>query len=366
MAVRNGILSTSTPGKALYDLLAVDLAANPNWSQPSVPTLTGATNSHGANWTSKIWKCTVGTSVFHVIFSYDTTTTPLALYVQLAEAYDGSDGGGSPIAAKFRRTTCGGTISTTTDGTTVTPGATDIVNAADVFLNATSPNFEITNLLGTGSAFPYLFKVGNKSVTIGYNVAGANRWVHVGAFESLVTGPADPMPVGKFSHGVNNPVNMLGVISSAAHCDGTVTRNPGLGTTGEKGAFFAQLSPLHAPPWMYDSGTLVMGSASPPSAQSFGATVPRWYTKVLMSQAVVHQSREGGSDPTNEPPQTFRGYYPDLFAGLMTGTTEPVGGGVDSVIIDGVQYYWLGLNCPGAGETVATTLCGTLIAVRAD
>jgi hypothetical protein len=99
VVARTGVMSSSTPGKGLYDLIAVDLAANPNWSRPSVSSLTGATNSLGANFTSQIWKCTVGTQVFHVIFSYDTATTPLTLRVQTAEAYDGSDGGGVPAAA---------------------------------------------------------------------------------------------------------------------------------------------------------------------------------------------------------------------------------------------------------------------------
>jgi len=367
VAVRTGVMSSATPGKAIYDLIAADLAANPNWSRPAVSSLTGATNSHGANWTSQIWKCTVGAQVFHVIFSYDVTTTPLALYIQSAEAYDGSDGGGSPVASKFRRHGGAGALTTTGDGTAVTPGATDVANSGDVFLNSTNPNFAITNVLGSGSAFSYLFKVGNKAITIAYSVGGVNRWCHVGAFESLVTGPPDPMPLGQFSHPLNNPTPKDTVISTANHGEGVVSRNPGLGTGTEEGAFFANLNALHAPITNihYTPGA-ASADATGPSMRSYGASVPRWYTKVLMSQAVIHQSAEGHSNLLTKPQQTFRGYYPDLFAGIMGGVTEPTGGGVDSVVIDGVTYYWLGLNCIGAGIAIVTTNTGTLIALRAD
>jgi hypothetical protein len=220
-------------------------------------------------------------------------------------------------------------------------------------------------VLGSGSAFSYLFKVTNKAITISYSVGGVNRWVHVGAFESLVTGPSDPMPLGQFSHGFNNQTPKDHVIGTASHADGIVSRNPGLGTTAEEGAFFATLNPLHAPTSiLWNVATGVPPTTIVPSGRVYG-TVPRYYTKTLMSQAVIHQSKEGHGDIT-KPPNAFRGYYPDLFAGIMAGSTEPTGGGVDSVVIDGVTYYWLGLNCVGPGIAAVTTDLGILIAVRAD
>lgn len=360
MAVITGVMSSATSGKAIYDLIAAQLAANPNWSRPSVSSLTGATNSWGANYTSQIWKCTVGAQVFFLILSYDTTTNVNDLYVQLAEAYDGSDGGGVPAAAKFRRPVgMGGTLNTVSDSTSVTPGATDLMTNADQALNVANPNWGKTNVLGSGSAFSYLFKVGNKSLTIAYSVGGVNRWVHAGAFESLVTGPSDPIPLAQISHGFNSPVNHLGTVSSTTHACGMVSRNPGLGVTAEAGAFAVNVQPLHAPiGW-----TMGSGQAFPLSTESFGNSVPRWFTKVLMSQAIIHQTSNA---QTGLGKQTFRGYFSDLFAGTITGTTEPTGGGVDSVVIDGVTYYWLGINCPGPSLTAAATHFSVLVAVRAD
>lgn len=359
MAVRTGVMSSGTSGKAMYDLIAADLAANPNWAAATNnPTVTGVTDSYGANYTSKIWKCTVGTQVFHVAFSYDTTTNVNDLFITPFEAWDGSDGGGVPAAKKLRRPAGGGTAATQGDGSSVTPGTTDLVSNADVSLPSTSPDVAVANILGAGSAFNYLYKVGNKSVTIGYNVAGANRWVHVGAFESLVTGPSDTMPLGMFAHGVNTKAKKGVTISAGTHACGVVTRNPGLGTTAETGAFFAALWPLHLPMTLFSSP-----ASAALTACGFGSPVPRWYTKVLMSQAVIHQSRDADQGGTQ---QSFRGYYPDLFACVINGTTEPVGGGVDSVVIDGVTYYWLGAACPGGSAVTVTDQQGGLVAVRAD
>lgn len=362
MAVRTGVMSSGTSGKAIYDLIAADLAANPNWSRPANnPTVTGATDSYGANYTSQIWKCTVGSQVFHLAFSYDTTTNVNDLFVTPFEAWDGSDGGGVPAAKKLRRPAGGGTAVTDLDSTSVTPGTTDLVSNADVSIPSTSPMVAVANVVGSGSAFSYLFKVGNKSVVIGYNVAGANRFIIAGAFESLVTGPSDTMPLGMFTHGKNTPANKGGTPTSVKHGDGVVTRNPGLGTTAESGAFFAFMTPLH-------TASLALNTAGSPissvaSVLGFGASVPRWYTKVLMSQAVIHQSRDAHSGAVA---QGFRGYFPDIFACTMSGSTEPTGGGVDSVVIDGVTFYWLGLHCCGPTNTTATTAISTLVAVRAD
>jgi len=323
--------------------------------------VTGVTDSYGANYTSQIWKCTVGSQVFHVAFSYDVTTNVNDLFITPFEAWDGSDGGGVPGAKKLRRQAGGGTTAAVGDATAVTPGATDVVSNADVSLLTTSPDVGVTNILGAGSAFNYLFKVGNKSVTIGYNVAGANRWIHVGAFESLVTGPADTMPLGMFAHGINTKAKKGVTLTSGTHADGIVTRNPGLGVTAEAGAFFAAMWPLHAGIQVVVSPATVQIA---PPACGFGAAVPRWYTKVLMSQAVIHQAA-GAQAQTG---QLFRGYYPDLFAAVNDGVVEPIGGGVDSVVIDGVTYYWLGYNCPGPQNTAAAPLDqqSSFIAIRAD
>ena len=357
MAVRTGVISSATAGKAIYDLVAVDLAANPNWSRPANnPQVSGGTDSFGVNYTSEIWKCTVGAQVFHVAFSYDATTNVNDLFVTPFEAWDGSDGGGVPGAKKLRRPAAGGASAAVGDNTSVTPGATDLASNADVSLVSSNPHVATCNVT-MGSPTSYLYKVGNKTVTIGIRVGSTNRWVHVGAMESLVTGPTDTMPLGMFTHGVNNPAVKGATVSSILHADGVVTRNPGLGTTAEAGAFFAQLQPLHA-------SCALNGTANNMAASvcGFGASVPRWYSKVLMSQAVVHQSR-GASSTLG---QFFRGYYPDVFACIVDGSTEPNGGGIDSVVIDGVTYYWLGANCPGPGSTNITDQVTALIAVRAD
>jgi hypothetical protein len=62
----------------------------------------------------------------------------------------------------------------------------------------------------------------------------------------------------------------------------------------------------------------------------------------------------------------FRGYFPDLFACVVVGAVEPSGGGIDSVVVDGVTYYWLGVGCPGPGCAGLTSQVGNIIAVRAD
>lgn len=357
MAVRTGGLTSSTPGKALYDLIAIDLAANANWSRPANnPTVSGATDSYGANYTSQIWKCTVGSDVFHIALSYDTTTNVSDLFVTAFEAWDGSDGGGVPGAKKLRRPMGGGTVNTTDDNTSVTPGATDVVSNSDVSIPSTNPNVATTNVLLQTSVFSYLYKVGNKTLTIGVNVSAGNRWVHVGAMESLVTSQTVTMPLGLFVHGNNNPVPKAVTVSATVHADGVLSRDPGLGTTAETGAFYARLEPLHMP----GLANAITNLAT--SGRSFGASVPRWYTKVLMSQAVAHQSRNAGTTHG----QVFFGYYPDLFAGVINGTTEPVGGGVDLVVIDGVTYYWLGAHCPGTGRSGVTSGSTILVAVRAD
>ena len=355
MAVVTGVMSSATPGLAMYNLIAAALTANPNWSRPVDPTLTGAADSYSATATSEVWKCTVGSNSFHAVFSTDTAT-PLNLRVTIAEKYGAADG---CAAKRFRRIPGGGATAATSDSVAITPGATDVVTDADTALNSTSPYFMFHQHVMTGSAFSYLFKVTNKTVTLGTVISGVNKWIHIGAFESLVTGPSDPMPIGMFARGLvsGDSVNAGVTLSVSAHACGTVTRNPGLGTTAESGAFMAQLKPLHAFP---DLG-LGLITAIPPIL-SFGATPPRWYTKVLMSQAVIHQSRNANSTAG----QYFRGYYTDLFAGLISGTTEPQGGGIDSVVIDGVTYYWLGANCPGASTTALTSGNSTLIAIRAD
>jgi hypothetical protein len=248
------------------------------------------------------------------------------------------------------------------DTTSVTPTATDIIGggAADGFLSTTSPNFPQTEILGTSSAFPYLFRVGNKSITISIAIGTNNRWVHAGSFESLVTGPPDPNPIGQFSSTNRNPTPMGTTNGISNHGDGVVTRNPGLGVVAEDGAGFACLNPLHLAftPMCVGSATFCTDPV-----KSFGATPPRWYSKVLMSQAVIHQSRSGSGGTTG---QAFRGYYPELFAGAIKGTVEPIAGGVDSVIIDGVLYYWVGANCPGAVTGSISDAQTTLIAVRSD
>lgn len=353
MAVKTGVLSSATAAQDLYNLIAADLGANPNWSRPVDPTLTGVTDSYTSTHTSQVWKNVVGSNSWHLVLSYDSAL-PNELRVTFAEKYGAADGA---AAKRFRRIPGGGALGTASDTTSVTPATTDIVSDADAALSSTNPNFAFTKVTLGGSGFPYLFKVGNKDLTIGVSVAGVNRWVKVGAFESLVTGPPDPMPVAMFTHGINNLAQSGATLGINQHADGVVTRNPGLGTTAETGAFFAQLSPLHAP-----TALLTTTALFPNSACSFGSSIPRWYTKTLMSQAVIHQSRSGGITDN----QTFRGYYPDLFAGIINGTTEPVGGGADSVIIDGVTYYWLGLNCPGVGVASIQDQMGVIVAVRAD
>src|SRR4030095_3271120 len=189
-------MSSATSGKAIYDLVAAALTSNTNWSRPANnPTVTGITDSIGTNYTSQIWKCTVGSQVFHLAFSYDTTTNVNDLVIQGFEAWDGSDGGGVPAAKKCRRPLVGGSNGTHGDVTSVTPGSTDLTSNSDVSLSSTNPNVGQCKLVGSGSAFSYLYKVGNKAVTIGFSVGGANRWMHVGAMESLVTGPTDTMPL---------------------------------------------------------------------------------------------------------------------------------------------------------------------------
>lgn len=354
MAVVTGVMSSATSALSLYNLIAAQLSANPNWSRPVDPTLTGVTDSYSATTTSEVWRCTVGTATFVVVFTTDTAAVN-DLRITFAEKYGAVDG---CAAKRFRRIPGGGTTSPSADSASVTPGATDVVTDTDTALSSTSPNFTWCKITGAGSAFNYLFKVGNKSVTIGVVIAGANRWVHVGAFESLVTGPSDPVPIGLFSHGFNNPANANASPSATIHADGVVTRNPGLGVTAETGAFFAVLSPLHADNGIFGGTARTVGTPS----QGIGAAVPRWYTKVLMAQAIIHQSR--GAHATT--PQTFRGYYSDLFACICGSATEPTGGGVDSVVIDGVTYYWLGGHCPGVGSATFTTGQSVFVAVRAD
>lgn len=358
MAVITGALSSATSAVDLYNLIAAALTANPNWSRPTDPTITGATDSLAATATSQVWKCTVGTEKFYVVFTTDTAL-PNNLYVHTAERYGTDD---SLTAKRFARITGGGTLATAADGTSVTPGSQDVVTTASTALSATSPNFAGTLLTLSGSVFSYLFKVTNKTVTIGVRTT-VNRWVQVGMFESLVSGPSDPCPVGLFTHGINNLANRGATIGSNAHADGVVTRNPGLGTTAEAGAFFAWLLPLHS------GGASLVGTTlgdQPiwPSARGYTGTPPRWHSRVLMSQAIVHQSLDGSGPSTGG--QSFRGYYPDLFACHINGTTEPLGGGVDSVVIDGVTYYWLGINCPGVQRTTIATGMSILVAVRAD
>lgn len=359
MAVlRTGVISSATPAQTLYTAIAADLAANPNWSRPaSNPTITTAVDAYGtATGVAEVWKNTVGSASWFLVLYYDTAS-PTNFFVTLAEAYDGSDGVGVPGAKKFRRIPGGGTVASTMDGTSVTPATNDLVTNADTTLGSTSPNFVHTNLNTPTTAFSYLYKVGNKALTIGINASGVNRWVHVGAFESLVTGPSDPMPIAMFTHGVNNAVNMAGTVGVGTHGDGVVCRNPGLGVTGETGGFYARMEPLHA-----SSSLTVSQFSMNPSSEGYGVAVPRWYTKPLMSQAVIHQSRATGSTLG----QMWRGYYPDLFAGVSAVVAEPTGGGVDSVVIDGVTYYWLGINCPGTGAAGPTANQSTLIAVRSD
>jgi hypothetical protein len=356
--LRTGVISSATPAQTLYTAIAADLAANPNWSRPaSNPTITTAVDAYGtATGVAEVWKNTVGSASWFLVLYYDTAS-PTQFYVTLAEAYDGSDGGGVPGAKRFRRIPGGGTVAGTIDTTAVTPATNDLVSNADVSLGSTSPNFVHTNLNTPTTAFSYLYKVGNKALTIGINASGTNRWVHVGAFESLVTGPSDPMPIAMFTHGINNIVNMSGTVTSTAHGDGVVCRNPGLGVTAEAGAFFAKLEPLHA------SQALSTGAfAVNPSSQGYNVAVPRYYTKPLMSQAVIHQSRQAGTLAG----QMWRGYYPDLFAAVVGAATEPTGGGVDSVVIDGVTYYWLGMGCPGTSAAGITVNQSNLVAVRAD
>ena len=358
MAVITGALSSATSAVDLYNLIAAALTANPNWSRPTDPTLTGATDSLSATSTSQVWKCTVGTEKFYVVFTTNTAAVN-DLIIHLAERYGTDDG---LTAKRFSRITGGGTLASVGDNTSVTPASQDVVTTASTALISSSPNFAGTLLTLSGSVFSYLFKVTNKTVTIGVRTT-VNRWVQVGMFESLVSGPSDPCPVGLFTHGINNLANRGTTLTSSVHADGVVTRNPGLGTTAEAGAFFALLLPLHS------GGASMVGvtvGEQPiwPSARGFTGTPPRWHSRVLMSQAIIHQSQDA-SGPTVGS-QSFRGYYPDLFACHINGATEPLGGGVDSVVIDGVTYYWLGVNCPGYQRATVASGMSILVAVRAD
>ena len=332
----------ATPTSTFYTNVLSGALTTAGWT--AIHTLTSA--NAGTTGNVEVWKCTAtGTGNFYVFIEKDDTNGNLR--IRASEVYN--ENSSTPRIQK--PVSLGGATNGTLSNTSVTPTANSTVTDSDTTLTSTNPWISNPAISMPSGGFSYIYEVRDNLMTIATRVSGTNYYVVVGKFTSLVTGLTDDHPICMFSHSFNQKLGSTASIATTAHGDGCVSRTPGR-TAAESGAFAVTIRPLHAANLAAAASLAFVNDA-----RAYNNITPRYQANGNLSPAIIHQCASGGVR------STFRGYLPDFKAGILNlATDESLVG--DTVTIDGVVYYWLGVCNPGGARGAITANETVLLAIK--
>lgn len=319
MAVTTGSTGVdATPATTLYNLLATAMTANGNWTEQSDSPVS-AVNA-GTTDIVRVWKCTGGVASFYVFIEVDNTNSRLRF--RLAETWNTS-------THRLQQPAGGGTATSTTDGTNVTPTANGTVVDSDTTIGSTSPTVSYVQVNVLGTAYNYLFEVRSNLITVAARVAGANSYVVAGCFTTLIQALSDSFPLVLLGH-ASSP-GLSGTAGGGSNSNnGRFTRLPGFGASAILGGFAAFALPLLSN--MFNAS----GTGTTNFFSSIGGAVSNpWFTNHLVSPVLIH-----GAESNNFASRRgFRGRLPDFVSGYYTNEPAAI---TDTITVSGVTYYPLG------------------------
>lgn len=321
MAVTTGTTGVdATPATSLYNLLAAAMTANGHWAEESDSPVSAA--NAGTTDIVRVWKCTGGAANFFVFIEVDNTN--LRLRIRLAETWN-------PVNHRLQQPAGGGTATTTTDATNVTPTANGTVTDADQTIGSTNPTVSYVEVTVLGSTYNYLYEVRDNLITVATRVSGANRYCVAGCFTSLITALSDTKPLVLLGHQTNPGLSGQASGAGGNANGGRFTRIPGFGASSLVGAFCCIAVPLLLN--MFNVGG--SGASTDFFSAIGGATSNPWYTNHLVGPVILHGSQNNviGSR------RGLRGRLPDFISGYYTNEPAVV---TDTVTVGGVTYYPLG------------------------
>ncbi len=320
MAVTTGTSGVdATPATTLYNALATAMTTNGNWTEQSDSPVSAA--NAGTTDIVRVWKCTGGVANFYVFIEVDNTN--LRLRFRLAETW-------ATGSHRLQQPAGGGTVTTTTDASSITPTANGTVTDTDTTIGSTNPCVAFVELKVLGTAYNFLYEVRNNLITVATKVTGTNHYVIAGCFTSLVQAISDTSPLVLLGHPNNTGMSGTAGAGSASN-NGRFTRLPGFGASAITGAFACAATPIMCQ--MFNGGG--SGAAGNFFSSIAGGTSNPWFTNHLVCPVIIH----GMESNTYGSRRGFRGSLPDFVSGYYT--TEPAVM-TDTITVGGVTYYPLG------------------------
>lgn len=336
--VRGTLGSSTTNATQLYNQIAAQLTADPNWTETSDSPVSNATWT-GVGGPTRIWKCAHGTQ-FYVFMTIKDNTTTGYIDIRASVGYDSATHLATNRLASA--TSTGGA-----DNVAITPTADGWLTASTSTPSDISGWIYRAKIGMPNAGGDYMFEVRDHLLIVATRVdlgAGLqNYYGVVGHYESLVTRLVDDYPVFLIDH---SREMLQGSItpSTSAQLYGVTAQAIGQGGVTLHSQFTIMVNGLGQP--QQNNATTLFTNANAINALN-ASTASKYHAGAIATQAVIHHDE---SNAIVEE-RSFRGYIPDMICVYGRSTQEPKLN--ESIVVDGVQYFFLGA-CAGysAGSPV--------------